>query len=141
MTPQDRAREKRLADWFRLTPEDWQKIDDHQKHVCFICGSAPSPGRRLATDHDHKTGLIRGLLCARCNRILGKMENGNFTIQMILRVALYIQAPPATLALGEPRYGLPGRINTKKARKLLQKLKDTGVFNVNLNTPLLSVVP
>lgn len=38
--------------------------------VCNICGRKPSARRRLDRDHDHKTGLPRGLLCARCNRAL-----------------------------------------------------------------------
>lgn len=138
MTPQERAREKRLADFFRLTPGEWQKIDDHQGHCCFICGAPASTERRLATDHDHKTGLIRGLLCARCNRCFGKLENGNFTLPMIKRLVEYLTCPPAVAALGAPRYGLPGRIGTKKQKKLLKKLKAEGLFNVNLNIPVVA---
>lgn len=36
--------------------------------TCNICGAAPSEGRRLDRDHDHKTGAARGLLCHRHNR-------------------------------------------------------------------------
>lgn len=136
MTPaQERVRAKRLADYFRLTPEEWQRISDHQGHVCFFCGEVPSVGR-LNTDHDHSTGLIRGLLCRRCNRVFGKIENGRFTDDMLRRVIMFRQNPPATVALGEPRYGLPGRIGTKKQKKLIKKLKDAGVFNAALNTPI-----
>jgi hypothetical protein len=35
---------------------------------CGICGKEPNPGRRLDRDHDHKTGVARGLLCHRHNR-------------------------------------------------------------------------
>jgi hypothetical protein len=38
--------------------------------TCGICGRAPSARRRLDRDHCHKTGVARGLLCARCNRAL-----------------------------------------------------------------------
>lgn len=38
---------------------------------CNICGAKRLPGqRRLARDHDHKTGQARGILCIRCNRAI-----------------------------------------------------------------------
>jgi hypothetical protein len=40
------------------------------KEVCQICGRPPSRNRRLDRDHDHKTGVPRGLLCVKCNRAL-----------------------------------------------------------------------
>ena len=30
--------------------------------------------KNIHLDHDHETGLIRSVLCARCNRIQGKVE-------------------------------------------------------------------
>ena len=40
-----------------------------QRGVCAICGRPPKT-RRLAVDHNHKTGRVRGLLCPWCNRSL-----------------------------------------------------------------------
>lgn len=37
---------------------------------CGICQTPSTTGRRLDRDHDHKAGLPRGLLHARCNRAL-----------------------------------------------------------------------
>ena len=38
--------------------------------TCGICGRPPGPNRRLDRDHCHRSGAMRGLLCARCNRAL-----------------------------------------------------------------------
>jgi hypothetical protein len=35
---------------------------------CGICGAEPKPGKKLHRDHDHRTGVARGLLCFSCNR-------------------------------------------------------------------------
>lgn len=37
---------------------------------CGICGALPKPGRRLNRDHDHRTGMPRGLLCWIDNKFL-----------------------------------------------------------------------
>lgn len=38
--------------------------------ACEICGTAPE-ARRLALDHCHDTGRLRGWLCGKCNAALG----------------------------------------------------------------------
>lgn len=54
-----------------------------QKNHCAICPKEPSKKRRLAVDHDHITGRIRGLLCTRCNVALGLLrDNPSFLANM-----------------------------------------------------------
>lgn len=53
-----------------LTDEGYEALLAAQGGGCAICGRPPSERRRLDTDHDHKTGRVRGLLCHRCNRAL-----------------------------------------------------------------------
>lgn len=40
---------------------------------CAICRCIPKG--KLALDHDHKTGKLRGLLCVLCNTALGKFKD------------------------------------------------------------------
>lgn len=47
---------------------------ERQKDRCAICRSHCATGRRLAVDHDHQTGRVRGLLCFRCNTTLARYE-------------------------------------------------------------------
>lgn len=39
-------------------------------NACNICGAPEPDDRRLDRDHDHVTGIARGLLCPFCNRAL-----------------------------------------------------------------------
>lgn len=59
-------RSKKLTRLFGLTAEDYDTMLENQGGVCAICQSPPK-NNRLAVDHDHNTGEIRGLLCTRCN--------------------------------------------------------------------------
>jgi hypothetical protein len=39
----------------------------HQRGSCAICGKPFWPRKTVRVDHDHVTGLVRGLLCDHCN--------------------------------------------------------------------------
>jgi hypothetical protein len=58
---------------------------------------------RLAIDHDHKTGVVRGLLCKRCNSdVLGAADERS---DILLRAAAYLEAPPAITGLSPESLG------------------------------------
>jgi hypothetical protein len=61
-----------------------------QGNACFICLKPCKSGKRLAVDHNHITGKVRGLLCYSCNTGLGHFlaDNGPETL---LRAVAYIQ--------------------------------------------------
>jgi hypothetical protein len=42
---------------------------------CAICRQEAPPGKRLNVDHCHATGVVRALLCTRCNLAVGFYEN------------------------------------------------------------------
>lgn len=56
---------------YGLTIEEYDELLVAQGYVCAICGGLNPDNRRLAVDHCHKTGQVRGLLCDLCNRGLG----------------------------------------------------------------------
>jgi hypothetical protein len=65
-----KARRPRHGQVLLETPhEAWEaRFGSH----CNICGRPPSAKRRLDRDHDHSTGLPRGVLCFACNRVLSR---------------------------------------------------------------------
>lgn len=58
---------------FGLTIEQYDNMLQSQNSVCKICGKPElaKVGNRLAVDHCHKTGKVRGLLCSLCNKGIG----------------------------------------------------------------------
>lgn len=62
----------RLKYEYGITLEQYDKLLESQGGVCAICGTdTPGGMGRFHIDHDHKTGKIRGLLCNKCNPLLG----------------------------------------------------------------------
>ncbi len=61
---------------YGITPDEYARLLQDQLGVCAICrrsetrkhGAEICP---LAVDHDHETGKVRGLLCHKCNVMLG----------------------------------------------------------------------
>jgi hypothetical protein len=51
---------------FGLTLEQYHLILDKQGGGCAICKQKPGK-TRFPVDHDHSTGVIRGILCCCCN--------------------------------------------------------------------------
>lgn len=62
---------------YGLTLADYDALLLAQGGVCAICLLPESHARskRLAVDHCHVTGAVRGLLCYRCNVSLGYLGN------------------------------------------------------------------
>jgi hypothetical protein len=61
---------------FNLTLEEYDIIFLKQEGKCKICNSHQSELKKiLAIDHDHKTGVVRGLLCESCNKGIGFLKD------------------------------------------------------------------
>jgi hypothetical protein len=70
-----RGQLKRL---YGMSPADYDGLLAKQDGVCAICGK-PSE-ETLCVDHCHATGIIRGLLCRKCNTGLGCYEDDPATM-------------------------------------------------------------
>jgi Recombination endonuclease VII len=77
-TPRDR--DLRFQKQYGITLAEYDAMSEAQGHCCAICAKPENKVvrrgvnediRRLAVDHDHRTGKVRGLLCADCNRAIG----------------------------------------------------------------------
>jgi hypothetical protein len=60
---------------YGITIAQYERLLRKQKYVCAICHK-PKKKFRLAVDHDHATGKIRGLLCVPCNLyVVGRLDD------------------------------------------------------------------
>lgn len=56
---------------YGITFDRYNEMLKEQNGVCAICFKPPK-NRRLAVDHNHKSGKVRKLLCWMCNNVLGR---------------------------------------------------------------------
>ena len=79
--PERMASERRrgmLKRNYGLTVEQYNEMLESQGNGCAICGSETGGRKdvtRLAVDHCHNSGQIRGLLCVNCNNGLGRFKD------------------------------------------------------------------
>lgn len=87
--------EKRHLKRHGLDRQSYLELLESQDNVCKICGGLETkrkPGseqmRRMSVDHNHKTGEIRGILCSKCNTMIGlSLERPD----VLRKAAVYIE--------------------------------------------------
>ena len=60
---------------YGITLEEYKAMLKTQNGVCAVCKEPPI-SKALCVDHCHKTGKIRGLLCSKCNSLIGFANEG-----------------------------------------------------------------
>jgi hypothetical protein len=70
---------------------------------CPIC-KTDDPGKWWATDHCHRTGKVRGIICDKCNKMLGL---ANDDISRLMSAAQYLSNHYLNREPGEERQGVP----------------------------------
>lgn len=100
---------------YGLTADGYAELLKLQGGKCAICRARPI-SKRLAVDHDHKTGAVRGLLCGRCNHDL--MGNAWDSLAIASALWHYLNTPPAAGAWLPP-----------EAQPLLEPVSGKGLAN------------
>lgn len=75
----DGERARHLMREYGITIEQYNAMEVQQGSACAICKQPETQERngvkyKLAVDHCHKTGKVRGLLCFKCNSAMGSFE-------------------------------------------------------------------
>ncbi len=67
-----KQREKQIERNYGISKKDKDNLFEEQNGRCAICGEFSSV---LCVDHNHNTGVVRGLLCSQCNFGLGNFKD------------------------------------------------------------------
>ena len=120
-TKQEQGRRYRYKKQYGITIEEYNQILLWQGGVCALCLRLPKPGRNLHVDHDHKSGATRGLLCFSCNMRVGRERESAW----FARAASYMDANPASLALGRTPQGILGPVKKRRRRQPRKTTRQT----------------
>ncbi len=91
------ARDTRLGSVYGISGEDYEALYKAQGGRCYICRRATGRRKRLAVDHNHRTGEVRGLLCGPCNKnVVGHLRENPAAFRRAIR---YVLDPPARAIL------------------------------------------
>lgn len=86
--------DRNLKRMFNMSRQEYDERLKVQNYVCAICEQPETATnantgtlKRLAVDHNHKTGIIRDLLCWRCNGTIGKI---NEDLNLLEKIKQYL---------------------------------------------------
>ena len=68
-------RDRWLRREYGVSLADWDALFEKQGRICGICKTSDPKYRNWHTDHDHETGVVRGILCNPCNVDLRALDN------------------------------------------------------------------
>lgn len=83
----ERKREQNYQRKYGISINTYELMLREQNGSCMICYRDELKEKKLDIDHCHRTGKIRGLLCARCNKTIGLLEDDR---QLALNIIQYL---------------------------------------------------
>ena len=78
---------------YGITSERFDEIFERQHRKCAICEATEPNGNGWNVDHDHNTQAIRGILCGKCNKGIGLLQDSS---EVLRKAIVYLEAPGAT---------------------------------------------
>ena len=78
---------------YGLTPDAYAALVIESGGYCPLCQRQSTPSRDgdLVIDHDHATKEVRGLVCRRCNTLLGYLDQAVYGIDWLKQAELYLK--------------------------------------------------
>lgn len=149
MTPINRVQERRLALKYGITTEKYRQMLESQNGCCAICKrNQEEEPFMMSVDHSHVNNSVRGLLCKKCNTMLGLVDDNietlttaieylrhhNLTTSPIIPIVLpYLPPPPVSDGTRKKmsenhwtkRGGTHGMLGRKHSAKSIQQMVDT----------------
>jgi hypothetical protein len=83
----------RIKNEYDIDVATYHWLEERQLHRCAICRQRPV-SKRLAVDHEHSSGDVRGLLCSACNHDL--LKAARHSIEILENAVAYLKNPPMT---------------------------------------------
>jgi hypothetical protein len=65
----------RLQRIYGITPEQHDQMMQQQNYLCALCGCELTSDAVPSVDHSHETESIRGIVCRKCNLMIGLAED------------------------------------------------------------------
>lgn len=85
-------REQNLWYKYGLSITEYNYRFNEQNGYCPICGKHQSELKKaLVVDHNHITGRVRGLLCGKCNSVLGYFDADNKNFELFINAVDYLK--------------------------------------------------
>ena len=81
-------KDKMLQQLYGLTQAEWNQLFEAQGKKCGICKSEHGGGNGFHTDHCHETNKVRGILCHKCNLMLGLAKDN---VALLLTAIQYLK--------------------------------------------------
>lgn len=81
----DKQRNYKYLLYYGISLQEYNKMFDEQNGCCFLCNKHQSElNQTLHVDHNHETGVVRSLLCQKCNMGLGLFNDDKILIKKVL---------------------------------------------------------